>query len=645
MAKNRSFKEYVANRFENELYARAKSYILANRMQQEFTTRKIEYPTSTDVDSIRVMGVEINDLPKGQIEFIVTVEAVLYIYQKGSRWDNEDECYPWLKIKCTADLDCNMDDFQIHSVWIADKGKGAPHPLDDALVPYMGKDQYDEEARQFLKRNNYTEVLLEPKALDPMVLAERMGIQILTKTITSDFSVFGQIFFEECETEFYDSKSDSMYKEVVSEKTIVVDPQAFMLRNLGSVNNTIVHECVHWDRHRKAFQLERLYNDKATQIKCEVVGGIRNTGAACSTDWMERQANALAPKILMPMDMFKRKSIERIKHYQKALNKTEIVDVLEPVITDLSTFYNVSLCAAKIRLVEAGYEEAVGVYTYIDGHYVRPHYFKRGSITRKQTFTIGVRDVAIQRMVNREFAQLLEDGEYIFVENHMCFNSPKYITYDELGNAILTEYARLHVDECCLIFDISVKSTNKYGEAFYTECVLYRDADSKVIFEAKFSADNNGATNKQKESIAAYRTDVLGLRKRMNDSFADSLKTVVEWSDMTEEKIAEAADIEVRTLQRLKSDEDQNPTIETIIALCVAMTLPPFISRALLEKAGHTFKANTRDFMYGMIIDACYTQTLDECNKMLIDQGVKPIGKTARAELKAMDAKKYEKMI
>ena len=191
MAKNRSFKEYVANRFENELYDKVKRYILANRTQSEFTTRKIEYPTSTEVDSIRVMGVEINDLPKGQIEFIVTVEAGLYIYQKGSRWDSEDECYPWLKIRCTADLDCNMDDFQAHAVWIADKGKGAPRPLDDALVPYMHKDQYDEEARLFLKRNNYTEVLLEPKALNPMLLAERMGIQILSRTITPDFSVFG----------------------------------------------------------------------------------------------------------------------------------------------------------------------------------------------------------------------------------------------------------------------------------------------------------------------------------------------------------------------------------------------------------------------------------------------------------------------
>lgn len=35
-------------------------------------------------------------------------------------------------------------------------------------------------------------------------------------------------------------------------------------RNLGSTYNTIIHECVHWHRHRKAFELERLYNEEAT---------------------------------------------------------------------------------------------------------------------------------------------------------------------------------------------------------------------------------------------------------------------------------------------------------------------------------------------------------------------------------------------
>lgn len=53
--------------------------------------------------------------------------------------------------------------------------------------------------------------------------------------------------------------SDSMVPVSVKAKTIFVDPNAYFLYNLGKVNNTIVHECVHWDKHGKAFELERLY--------------------------------------------------------------------------------------------------------------------------------------------------------------------------------------------------------------------------------------------------------------------------------------------------------------------------------------------------------------------------------------------------
>lgn len=60
-------------------------------------------------------------------------------------------------------------------------------------------------------------------------------------------------------------------KTEISGKTIMVDPANFFLRNLGSVNNTIIHECVHWEKHRKAFELERLYNKDATFIRCPSV--------------------------------------------------------------------------------------------------------------------------------------------------------------------------------------------------------------------------------------------------------------------------------------------------------------------------------------------------------------------------------------
>lgn len=641
---SRSFKEYVANRFEDELYSAVEKFILADRFNSEFTTKKINYPTSTEIDKIRILSVTVNDLPEMRIEFIVTLEAQVNLYVSGNHWDDFDECYPWIQIKCCGDLEQNLDDFQIIGIRLADKTKGAPRPMDDSLVPYLSKEHYEDEVREFLRRNHYSELLLEPQAIDPIKLAEKMGLKVISRNISNDYSIFGEIFFVGADTEFYDPKKKMMVSEYVEARTIVVDPKAYLLRNLGSYNLTIVHECVHWDRHRKAFKLEQLYNSDATQIKCEVIGGIRDTGVRCATDWMEQQANVLAPKVMMPMDSLKKKASALIKYYREVLNKFELVDVMEPVIRDLATFYGVSTCTAKIRMVEAGYEEAIGVLTYIDGHYVRPHYFKKGSITLKQTYTVSAVDVAIERVANPEFGLLLSEGDYVFVENHVCFNNSKYIDYETPGSLKMTEYGRLHIDECCLFFDVKVKSIGKYSEAFYTQCILYRDADSKVTFEAHYSSDSH-PNEKQKESVAAFKADVLGLIKSLQGSFADAMDKVIAWSDMTEEDIAGYCETDVRTIQRLRNDDDQNPTIETIIQLCLAMQLPPQISRVLVSKGGYQLRANNKDFMYGLLLDGCYLYSLEECNQMLIDQGIKPLGSKSRKNLKESNPELYKNLL
>lgn len=63
---------------------------------------------------------------------------------------------------------------------------------------------------------------------------------------------------------------------------------------------------------------------------------------------------------------------------------------MEPVIDALATFFCVSRTAAKIRMIDAGYEEAIGTFTYIDGRYVKPHMFKKGAL-RNQTLSISAR--------------------------------------------------------------------------------------------------------------------------------------------------------------------------------------------------------------------------------------------------------------
>lgn len=70
--------------------------------------------------------------------------------------------------------------------------------------------------------------------VEPMVLADRLGLSVVTRELTEDFfSVFEQIFFHDCDTEVFNSDTREMEIIHFPERTIVVDPKAFHMRNLG----------------------------------------------------------------------------------------------------------------------------------------------------------------------------------------------------------------------------------------------------------------------------------------------------------------------------------------------------------------------------------------------------------------------------
>ena len=79
-----------------------------------------------------------------------------------------------------------------------------------------------------------------------MVLADRLGLKIVNQRISEDSSIFGQLYMVDTDAEVYDSNLGHTVVKHIEGKTIVVDPMNFLLRNLGSRNNTIIHECVHW---------------------------------------------------------------------------------------------------------------------------------------------------------------------------------------------------------------------------------------------------------------------------------------------------------------------------------------------------------------------------------------------------------------
>jgi len=625
MARARSFRDYVDHRFYNQLFTVVSDFLEGNAGMlgvRSYAVRSVNAARLEDIDIKFVMP---DDRPGTRIAFDVLVEAQFEISERDRNYDRYDDKTTWFKVSCEGDLAKSLNDLAIIGICEYSFKDRRGNPMDDSLVPVISREQLDEIAMNFLRRY-YPEALKEPTYLDPTILATRMGLKITPTHITDDFSVFGQIHFAAGESQYYDKEVGQYMAVAVTPGEIFVDPNAYFLRNLGSVNNTIVHECVHWDMHRKAFELERLYNAEATKIKCRVEGGVKNSQLGSATEFMEWQANALTPRIQMPYTQTKVKAFELIQLYRHLMNTDNIVDIMEAVIDEVAAFFMVSRTAAKIRLVDLGFEEAVGTFTYIDGRYVRPHGFKKGSLERNQTFSISFNDAVAEATLNLNLRAKIESGNYIFIDSHFVVNNLKYINVDANGVPYMTEYARLHADECCLVFDLYIKTGSRYGKDYYTECVLCRDDKSDIVFEARFSNGGNTETPGNIEMLRARNAELAEFMRNQPGSFTGTLKGLMERQRVTVETLAERCGISPKTIQRLRNDEECKTTLETLVALCVGLKLEPPASYDLIGKSRFSFIASEKHMAYRFLLDGYYTHTLPECNELLAGLGIDPIG-------------------
>lgn len=342
MATGRSFAEYVKNKCYDGLYRAAEDYVDRNRESLDLHTRNIHRIGEVELVDATVQRVFVRDMPGMRIAFEVGLELEIETREGDYHYDETDVCCPWIRVFCEGDLACGLDDWEI----IRNPYKAPQNSLSDALVPFIPHEKLEKTANDFLWKYYPEALKITPYGkptvgVDPYTLAEKLGLTVKTQRIKEDASIFGQIYFTETEAEIFDANAGKTVPMHIEGKTIVVDPQMYLLRNLGSVNNTIIHECVHWVKHRKVFELEKLYNAEASNISCEVVGGAASKMAKTATEQMERQASQLTPRIQMPAEPFCAKAKEYISRYKKERNAAHACEVMEQVITALETDFGV----------------------------------------------------------------------------------------------------------------------------------------------------------------------------------------------------------------------------------------------------------------------------------------------------------------
>lgn len=261
MVQQRSFKDYVNTNHFNEIFDAVENYVPNNIDKLNLWTKS----NSIDIDNLdeervffdemKVEFVFVNgDTLSNDVEFDVVVSGEVYFTEGGRHDDDYGSCTNWFRLNSTATIDGQLSNFIVNSVEPYDnKQNRFKRQLSDALVPIISSDDY--EAQQFLNLY-FPDALIVPQMVDPRLIAEQMGLTVVYKQITEDLSVFGQIFFHDI---VVDGK-------LIKARTILVDDRIVLVRGLGALNNTILHECFHWHNHKLAFELVRLYNPDLSKI-------------------------------------------------------------------------------------------------------------------------------------------------------------------------------------------------------------------------------------------------------------------------------------------------------------------------------------------------------------------------------------------
>lgn len=592
MEKDISFMKYIKAHFLPVLFDAVNTHL--------------EKTSHDSLQDLEVRAVYVSDAPFMRLNFDVVIVAKLVTGQNIFE--------SWLHIPCTGDLEKRLEDFQVLSVSTYSGKPSYQNPLSDTLLPYLHRDQLDAVASEIIKRY-YPEALLTNQVLDAMKFVQNLGLDIKMRKLSKAGTIFGETIFTDTKVEIYDKISDSMVEEEIKGGTILIDPSHYLTRNYGAVNNTIVHECVHWLLHRKAFTLARLFQPKMRFLRSSFSN-------KTTLDWIEWQANTLTPRLQMPIVPFKDKVIE-LQGVYNYLNgeQSNLIGEMIYIIDSLANFYHVSKMVAKIRLLDAGFEEARGIYKYVDGHYVQPYFFKRGVLSQTQTFAISLEGAIRQSATNKELQEKLDTGSYLYVDSHFCLNDSKYLQTNKFGRLELTEYARLHIEECCLIFDLVVQ--DKKGESVF-EDVLYRDANQEIRFEAHFINKKNVD---EKYLIRNRMIELQKLAMSLPGSFSGTVSKLIEWSGLTLAKVEEQSLISERTLYRMRTDENYNVSLELILQLCIGLHLPPEISDILISRSSKRLGNMELHFLYRFLLNCCYTSTIFECNDILEAQGFSRLGK------------------
>ncbi|HFH9193686.1 TPA: XRE family transcriptional regulator [Streptococcus agalactiae] len=613
------FDKYIFDTYHEQIVKTVKGFIFNNKDNTDLSTYMVPEPNGfIEFDNFELYKInyEIINNCELNLEIIVIADVIVRQYIKGEM--EVDTKTKFVSVYAEVELDAGIKNFRIYNTeFKSDQYKNSRNlKLSKDWVPYIRKKDFDDIAEKFL-RKYYPQALTQPTPVPVETIVSEMGLSIHQEKLTIDNSVFGKMVFKDTDVEVIED--EQLVSKHFNKGSILVDKDVVFKRNVGSYNNTVIHECVHWELHKVFHEVKMVLDKDHSQVSSWTEENLADSSMWTSLDWMEWQANGIAPRILMPKVQTRikiRELFQTLTLVNPDISRSELV---QEVVDNLATFFEVSRQAAKIRMIDLGFKEANGVYNYLDDRYMHNFAFELEAFDKGSSYTITSNDLCFEYCFNESFRQIIDRNMFIYVDNHLCLKDKKFI-YMTKDGPIMTDYAYEHMDECCLIFKVKSKNFTLISNETYYDYVLNRG----VTKESEIKADFVDILQNPSLMDQLPPLDMMKLGKKISEllkelpfEFSGTLRSHRKRKNCTQPFLAKLVGITERTLRDYETLEDNLPRLELTLSFCFALKLRPELSDDMIKKAGHQLTISPPHQVYKMLLSTSYYKPLSEINSIL----------------------------
>lgn len=613
------FDKYIFDTYQDLIIKTVRGFIFNNKDNTDLSTYMVPEPNGyIEFDDFELYKIyyEVVDNSKLKLEIIVIADVIVRQYIKGEM--ELDTKSKYVSVYVDMELDSGIKVFNIYNAeFKSDQYKKNRNlMLSRDWVPYIPKKEFDNIAESFLKKY-YPVALRQPTPIPVELIVSEMGLSIHREKLTLDDSVFGKMVFKDTKVEVIEN--DQPVSKPFNKGSILVDKDVVYKRNVGSFNNTVIHECVHWELHKVFHEVRMILDNRHSVSSSWTEENQADSSMWSPLDWMEWHANGIAPRILMPKVQTKIKIRELFRTLTLVNPDISRSELVREVVDELAEFFNVSKQAAKIRMIDLGFKEANGVYNYLDDRYMHNFAFELEAFDNGSSYTITSNDLCFEYCFNESFRKIIDGNKFLYIDNHLCLKDKKYISMTKDG-PVMTDYAYEHMDECCLLFKVKSKKFTAISDEDYYDYVLNRGVTRESEIKADFvEILQNPSLMDQLPPLEMVKLskNISDLLKELPFEFSGTLRRHRERKKCSQPLLAKIVGITDRTLRDYETKEDNLPRLELALAFCFALKLMLPISEDMLEKAGHKLTKIHQHQVYKMLLTTSYYKPLAEINTIL----------------------------